>query len=387
MIEREVEGELKCLAREFRSVLIIGPRQSGKTTLAKKAFPNKPYVLLEEPDARRFATDDPRGFLAGFPDGAILDEVHKTPELLSYIQGILDESPRKGLFVLTGSCNFKLMESVSQSLAGRVGQIELLPLSALELSEANQLPETIDETLFKGGYPEIYDQSLTPERWHNAYISTYLERDVRQLTNLKDSMAFQRFLGLCAANCAQTLNFNKIGADCGMHHNTVSSWFSILQTTYVAFLLPPHFQNFRKRLVKTPKIYFYDTGLLCGLLGIEKSEQLRFHPLRGALFENWVVSELLKARFNQGKKSNLFFWRNNTGLEVDVIMDKAGTLVPLEIKSGATIASDWFKNIVKWKELAGESSEKGVLVYGGNQRQKRSDCDVVPWNRIMTIPV
>ncbi len=387
MIKREAEKMLKRFSSEFRAVLINGPRQSGKTTIAKKVFPDKPYVLLEEPDTRQFAIEDPRRFLAQFPEGAILDEVHKAPDLLSYIQGIIDKSKKMGQFILTGSCNFKLMESISQSLAGRVGQFELLPLSVSEIAASDRLPATLEETLFMGGYPELHDQSLSPERWYNAYIDTYLERDVRQLMNLKDLLPFQRFLGLCAANCSQTLNTNRLGSDCGVHHNTVSSWLSILQATYVVFLLPPHFANFRKRIVKTPKLYFYDTGLVTRLLGIDTPRQLVNHPLRGALFENWVVSELFKQRFNKGRKSNLYFWRNNTGLEIDIIIDKGRKLQPLEIKSGATIASDWFRNLDKWRELAGPCADAGILVYGGDQQQKRSSATIVPWNKVMSVSV
>ena len=387
MIERQAEPALRHFAKQFRAVLINGPRQSGKTTLAKTVFHEKPYALLEEIDTRRFATEDPRAFLAQYPDGAILDEVHKAPELLSYLQGILDTSGARGQYVLTGSCNFQLLESISQSLAGRVGQFELLPLSQSELGQGAEPPESLEETLFRGGYPEVHGESLDGERWYNAYIETYLERDVRQLINLRDVMTFQRFLGLCAGNCSQLLNTSRIGSDCGVHHNTVSNWLSILQATYVVFLLPPHSANFRKRLVKTPKLYFFDTGLACRLLGIERPQQLVSHPLRGALFENWVVSELMKARFNQGKKSNLFFWRNNTGLEVDVIADHGETLLPVEVKSGATIASDWFTNLHKWTELAGSTAEPGFLVYGGNLPQKRSTVTVLPWREIGTLAV
>lgn len=387
MIRRDAEKELKALSREFRAVLITGPRQSGKTTLARKVFPDKPYLLLEEPDTRQFAIEDPRRFLSRLPEGAILDEVHKTPELLSYIQGIIDNSDKRGMFILTGSCNFRLMESVTQSLAGRLGQIELLPLSLNELADSGKLPETLEDMLFSGSYPEVYEHKLSPERWYNAYISTYLERDVKQLMNIKDSMTFQKFLGLCAANCSQMINTSRIGGDCGIHHNTVSSWLSILQTTYVAFLLPPHFKNFRKRIVKTPKIYFYDTGLVCRLLGIENADQLQLHPLRGPLFENFVISELLKMRYNQGKKSNLYFWRNNTGLEIDILIDKGEKLQPLEIKSGQTVASDWFQNINKWQQLAGRISENGILVYGGESCQERSGSLIIPWNKIMEINI
>ena len=319
MIARSAERELRALAREFKAVVVTGPRQSGKTTLVQKVFSKKPYVLLEEPDVRSFAIEDPRRFLEQFPDGAVLDEVQRTPDLFSYIQGTLDGGTKTGQFILTGSCNFGLMESITQSLAGRVGIIELFPFSLTELQAAGCAPEKLDSLLFQGLYPAIYDQKPRVSRWHNAYVMTYIERDARQLINLKDLALFQRFLGLCAANIGQLVNTARLGADCGVHHNTIRSWLSLLETSYLAFRLQPHFSNFRKRLVKSPKLYFCDVGLAARLLEIENESQLARHPLRGALFENWCVVELLKARLNRGLSPNLYFWRNHVGMEIDVI--------------------------------------------------------------------
>jgi predicted AAA+ superfamily ATPase len=289
---------------------------------------------------------------------------------------------KPGRFVLTGSSNFGLMESISQSLAGRVGVLELLPFSLGELQKAGRAPEDVDGLLFKGLFPELHDRKLRTPRWHNAYISTYVERDARQLINLKDLTLFQRFLGLCAANVGQLLNTVRLGADCGVHHATVRSWLSILETSYILFRLHPHHRNFRKRLVKTPKLYFFDTGTAARLLGIESEAQLGTHPLRGALFENWAVVELLKARLNRGASRNLYFWRNHRGVEIDVVLDHGTTLLPVEVKSGATVASDWLGNLEEWTRLAGKAAEPAWLLYGGDKRQQRKLGTVLPWHQI-----
>lgn len=382
MIERAAEKELRLLARDFRAVVVTGPRQSGKTTLVRAVFPGKPYALLEEPDIRAFAVEDPRRFLAMYPEGAILDEIQRAPELLSYLQGILDEDREPGQFILTGSCNFSLMEAVTQSLAGRAGILELLPFSLEELQNVNSAPGTVDSLLFQGLYPAVYDQGPRVARWYSAYVMTYLERDVRNLLNIRDVSQFQRFLRLCASNVGQLLNTVRLGADCGVHHNTIRAWLNILETSYLAFRLHPHSHNFRKRLVKTPKLYFYDTGVVAKLLGIENERQLVTHPLRGSLFENWCITELMKSRFNRGLSSNLYFWRNHVGLEIDVIVDHGSRLLPVEIKSGATVASDWFGSIRKWNELAGKEAEAAWLIYGGRDSQERKQVRVEPWNRI-----
>ena len=385
MVERIAEAELRRLAGEFKVVVVNGPRQAGKTTLVKTTFPQKPYVLLEDPDTRAFATEDPRRFLGQYPQGAVLDEIQRAPALVSYLQGVVDSRDAPGQFILTGSCNFLLMESIGQSLAGRAGHLELLPFSLAEVVSATGMPQGADALMFKGGYPPLYDHDIRVDRWHNAYIATYLERDVRQLINLKDLLAFQKFMALCAANTGQLLNMQRLGVDCGTHHSTVKAWLAILHASYVLFLLPPHHANFRKRMVKSPKLYFHDTGLAARLLGIQSVEQLGHHPLRGALFENLVVSELLKARFNRGLQSNLYFWRNNTGIEVDVIVDHGEKLLPVEIKSGETVCQDWFKNLSAWESYAGDAAEPPLLVYGGGRREPRQTAEVVPWAELPSL--
>ena len=382
MIERVAGKLVKTLASEFKVVAITGPRQSGKTTLARFAFDDKPYASLEEPDVRVFAEADPRGFLAQFPHGAVLDEVQRVPGLLSYIQGIVDTRKQPGQFILTGSEHFGLVHHITQSLAGRAGFLRLLPFSAAELKQAGLLPGEIMELLFKGGYPPIYDQPVVPERWYNAYITTYIERDVRQLQNIRDLSLFQRFLALCAGNTGQLLNMARIGADCGINHETARIWLSVLEASYIIFRLQPHHRNFRKRLVKTPKLYFWDTGLASRLLGIETAHQLHTHPLRGALFENWVISEAYKQRGAQGKSDNFYFWRNNTGLEVDLLIDTGTSLHPIEIKSGTTIAQDWLGPLRQWLDLAGDAGAKPAIVYGGKECQTRKGVLIVPWTEM-----
>ncbi len=385
MIPRQSAGLARILAREFKVVAIIGPRQSGKTTLAQAVFGDRPYVSLEEPDQRRFAEEDPRRFLALYPDGAIIDEAQRCPDLFSYLQGVVDSRDGTGQFILTGSQHFGLLERITQSLAGRVGFLRLLPFSLGELSGGGWLPDKLDELLFKGAYPPVYDLLAAPERWYNAYITSYVERDVRQLLNVRDLGAFQRFVSLCAGYCGQLVNASRIGADVGMTHNTIRSWLDLLETSFILFRLHPHHRNFRKRLVKNPKLYFYDTGLAARLLGIESPEQLSTHPMRGALFENWVVVELLKSRCNRGKADNLFFWRNHVGLEIDVVAEHGQRLLPIEIKAGSTVAADWFPVLAKWTEMAGDVAAPPWLVYGGAQRQQRADVEVLPWQQIETL--
>jgi uncharacterized protein len=385
VIPRTASETLATIASQFKAVAIIGPRQSGKTTLSRLTFDDRPYVSLEDPDTREFAHSDPRRFLAQFQGGAIFDEVQRVPELFSYLQGILDGASEPGRFVLTGSHHFGLMDTISQSLAGRVGFIKLLPFSFVELKNAPISVGSLETQLFKGGYPPIYDMNASPELWYNAYIASYIERDIRLLVNVQDIGVFQRFMRMCAANVGQMLNMTRMGADLGIDQKTVRAWMGILETSFIVFRLMPHHANFRKRLVKTPKLYFYDTGLAARLLGIEAPEQLVSHTMRGALFENWVITELVKYRYNRGKESNLFFWRNNTGHEVDIIADLGESLQPIEVKSGTTIARDWFDNLVRWRSLAKERSLKPCLVYGGKLAQTREQVDVIPWNDIDTL--
>ena len=385
MVDREAAPLARTLAREFKIVAIIGPRQAGKTTLARAVFAAKPYASLEDPDLLSFAQEDPRRFLALYPGGAVIDEAQRCPELFSYLQGVVDRRPEPGQFVLTGSQHFGLVQRITQSLAGRVGFVNLLPFSAGELQAGGWLSDSLDETLLRGGYPPIFDMPAAPERWYNAYLVTYAERDVRQLRNVQDLATFQRMLRLCAGAVGQLADLTRIGNDAGVDQKTVRAWLNVLEASFILFRLPPHERNFRKRLVRTPKLYFYDTGLAARLIGIESAAQLSAHPLRGALFENWVITEFLKGRWNAGRQSNLSFWRSHGGLEIDLLLEQGQVLAPVEVKSGATVSRDWFKPLRRWRELAGDTAGRAAIVYGGDQAQQRSDAEVVPWRRVAAV--
>lgn len=382
MISRTAQEALLRLAQGFPVVAITGPRQSGKTTLAKLSFPGKPYLSLEDPDIRSIAETDPRGLLAGFPNGAILDEAQRAPHLFSYLQTKVDEHTTPGMFVLTGSQQFGLLSGISQSLAGRVGLVQLLPLAASELESAGQLPESLEELLVRGLYPPIYDRNVLPGDWFAGYIATYVERDVRQLINIRDLTAFQRFVRMCAARTGQILNLSSLAADCGITHNTAASWISVMEASYLIYLLRPHYRNFNKRLIKAPKLYFCDVGLASWLMGIHDSEQVRFHAQRGALFETFVVTEFLKGRFNKGLPSNLFFWRDSKGLEIDLILEDGEDLYPVDIKSGQTIVPDFFKALKSWGTLSGRTEMPAWLVYGGDRELNNRNISIVPWMQI-----
>lgn len=382
MLPRDAEPTIRQLAGGYPVVAVTGPRQSGKTTLVRAMFADRPYVSLEDLDEREFAEQDPRGFLARFPDGAVLDEVQRAPGLFSYLQTRVDQERRSGLFILTGSQQFDLLSSITQTLAGRVALVPLLPFTLGELQAGGQAPESLEELLFKGLYPPVHDRELEPGIWHANYVRTYVERDVRQMINVRDLSAFQRFVRMCAARTGQLLNLSMLATDCGITHNTARSWLSVLEASYLVHLLQPHHRNFNKRLVKTPKLYFCDPGLAAWLLGIQTPAQLAIHPQRGALFETWVVSEMLKARFNRALGSNLYFWQDRSGHEVDVLVEQGGTLIPVEIKSGQTVVADFFRGIEKWAEIAGDAGGRPWLVYAGAQRQSRSSVEVVPWQQI-----
>ena len=388
MIPRKITNKLLDLSTKYPVVAITGPRQSGKTTLVKHTFSDKKYLSLEDPDTREYAITDPRGFLSTCPDGAILDEVQRAPDLFSYIQTIVDDRNKEGLFILTGSFNFGLMEGITQSLAGRTGLLTLLPFSYHELAGVDIAPSLLEKLLYRGGYPRIYDKDLPPSEWYANYITTYLERDVRALKKIGDLDQFQKFIKMCAARCGQLLNLSSLGNDCGITHNTAKEWLSVLRASYIVFLLQPHFKNFNKRLVKTPKLYFYDTGLLCYLLGITNYSEINTHALRGPIFESWVISELIKGRFNRGLKENLYFWRDNTGNEVDCIIEQGNNLLALEIKSGQTISKDFFKGLLYWSKISGIKTADTYLVYGGDQSQERKDGIVKGWNSFAeTLPL
>lgn len=379
MIPRHAEATARRLAGFYPIVAITGPRQAGKTTLAKAVFPRKPYVSLEDPDVRDFALSDPRGFLARYPDGAVLDEAQRCPELFSYLQTLVDGDRRMGLFVLTGSQQFGLLAGISQSLAGRVGLVHLLPFSLGELAEAGQAPD-LDALLWQGLYPGIYDRKIPPHAWYADYVATYVERDVRQMINVRDLNAFRRFVRMCAARTAQPVNLSALAADCGITHNTAKAWISILEASYLVMLLPPHHRNFGKRLSKTPKLYFYDAGLAAWLAGIESPKQLALGSLRGALFETWVVSEFVKHRCNRALSPQMYFWRDSSGQEIDLLVERGERLFPVEIKAGQTIAGDWFGTLEKFAGWSGEPG--GCLIYGGSHRQTRRGIEVIGWRDV-----
>ncbi len=382
MIPRQALEPLHRLARGFPIVALTGPRQSGKTTLARAAFAGKPYVSLENPQERAFAETDPQRFLGRFAQGAVLDEVQRCPQLLSWLQGLVDERRVMGDFVLTGSAQFDLLAGITQSLAGRVGRVELLPLSAAELSAGGLLPASLGQALLQGGYPALYDRPVSPADWFANYVASYVERDVRQLVAVRDLSTFQTFVRMCAARTGQLLNLASLGADCGISAVTARHWLTVLESSYVVTLLRPHHRNLGKRLVKTPKLYFLDSGLAAWLLGIQDAQALETHAARGALFETWVVAELLKQRFNAGRPSDLFFWRDHVGQEIDIVIDTADGLVPLEIKSGSTFAADWAGAMEKWGKLAekaGQAVLQPTLVYGGAAGFERQGLRVWSW--------
>ncbi len=387
MIPRLAAGTLQRLAKGFPVVAVTGPRQSGKTTLARQLFADKPYVSLENPEEREFAEQDPRRFLARFADGAVLDEVQRCPGLFSWLQGLVDERLRMGDFVITGSAQFDLMAGISQSLAGRVGRVELLPLSGAELGLA-LAPSSLDDVLLKGAYPALYDRELVPADWFANYVATYVERDVRQLIAVRDLGQFQRFIRMCAARSGQLLNLSALGADCGISSNTAREWISVLETSYLVTRLLPHHRNFGKRLVKSPKLYFLDVGLMAWLLGIRDATSLATHVSRGALFETWVVTELIKQRFNAGQSSDLYFWRDSQGHEVDVLFETPEGLQAIEIKSGSTVASDWTTGPRQWQMFAERENtplRTPGLVFGGSGRFERQGCEVLGWREFAGI--
>jgi hypothetical protein len=399
MIARHLAKILKAAARDYPVVTVTGPRQSGKTTLVRATFPRHRYASLEDPDTRAFATEDPRGFLDQFRSRVILDEVQRVPDLFSYIQGIVDRVDRPGQFILSGSQNFLLLHRVSQSLAGRCAVLRLLPLSRSELigrpvrdvakpstvrrpvgAPTHATTADLFETLFTGGFPRIHDKGIKPHSWLANYYQTYLERDVRDLLNVGDLDGFGRFVRLCAGRSGQLLNASSLAADAGISHTTARRWLSILEASFVVYLLRPHHRNFNKRLVKSPKLYFVDTGLLSYLLRVQSPVDLATHAARGAIFETWVVSEALKNYYNRGAEPDLYFWRDSAGHEVDLLIDMGAKQIPIEVKSGQTVASDFFTDLDYWQDLAGQAAGGAVLVYGGESTFRRQGVSVVPWS-------
>jgi hypothetical protein len=379
MISRIAEKTIRKLLRGFPIVTITGPRQSGKTTLARAVFKNKPYASLEEPDIRQAANDDPRSFLARFPQGAVLDEVQRCPGILSYLQTRVDAESRMGVYILMGSQQFGLMSGITQSLAGRTAFVELLPFSTRELTTAGKLPANIDTMMLTGGYPPIYDRKLDPSSWYSAYVTAYVERDVRQMLKIHELETFQRFVKLCAGRTGQLLNLSSLATECGITHNTAKAWISVLEASYLIFLLRPHSVNFNKRLIKMPKLYFYDAGLASWLLGIRTTEQMITHPLRGSIFETFIISELVKSKLNKGEKPAFFFWRDSNGNEIDLIVEQGINLMPIEIKSGRTLTHESFAGLEKWLALAGKKAAVPALIYGGDDSYTQTGIKVVGW--------
>ena len=377
MIKREIAPYLIDLFQRYPFVTVTGPRQSGKTTLCRETFPHLSYVNLEAPDQREFAESDPRGMLARLGTGAIIDEIQRVPSLLSYLQVVGDEHRENSLYILTGSQQFKLSDAINQSLAGRTALLHLLPFSMAERKRIKP-SESVEELLYGGFYPRVHDQSLEPRQAYADYIATYVERDVRQVGEIRNVSSFQRFVRLCAGRVGQLVNLSSLGSDAGVSHVTARHWLTLLEASYIAFRLSPLHTNIRKRLVKSPKLYFYDVGLAAHLIGIEHAEQLASHPLRGALFENMIVVECLKYRFNRGRRSNLSFYRDSRGLECDLLFEAAEGTVAIEIKSGMTIASDYFAKLSRIVKLIPNVSKK-VVVYGGTERQSRKAGEVVPF--------
>jgi len=378
-VPRQIADQVIESSQKYPVVSITGPRQSGKTTLVREIFPDNAYVSLERPDYRQQAEEDPNRFLRSFSEGVILDEAQRTPDLFSYIQGIVDETRKPGQFILTGSQNFLLIERITQSLAGRVAIFKLPPFSLPELQSSPYSPSNLDKFLFTGTYPPIYDRGHQPNDWYSNYIQTYIERDVRSLRKVTDLALFQKFLGLCAGRVGQLLNLSSLAGECGISHNTARDWMSVIEASFIAFRLQPYHENFNKRIIKQPKLYFFDAGLLCALLGLRDPSQLAQHYLRGNIFESFVVSELVKARWVAGHSGNGHFWRDSHGHEIDYLIETPIGPIPVEIKSGETVRPGLFEGLAYWSKLTGSPPEEGCLIYGGKERQDRKNGRVIGW--------
>lgn len=381
MFQRTLESKLLDLQTQFPVLALFGPRQSGKTTLARTLFPEHRYVNLEAFEEQEFAAEDPRGFLQRFQGdkGVILDEIQKTPTLLSYIQIEVDKEDSVGKFVLTGSQNILLNHHVNQTLAGRVALLTLLPFSIEELRKEGQLPSTPQEAVFKGFYPRIYHHAADPVVFAESYIRTYVERDVRDIQQVTSLLEFQKFMRLCAARIGQLLDLTALSRDAGLSLATVKAWLSVLEASYIIFLLQPHHVNFNKRLVKMPKLYFYDTALACNLLRLTHPDDVYDHYLRGALFESMILSDFLKKRYHRGLPPNVYFWRDKLGVEIDCLLEEGASLAPIEIKSSATIQTDMFDNLSKWRSWAGKEAPPGTVIYGGEEEQSRAIGRILSW--------
>jgi predicted AAA+ superfamily ATPase len=373
-----MEEHLLYMATKYPVVTLTGPRQSGKSTLVRHAFPEKKYISCEDPDISLFASQDPRGFLHTYKN-AIIDEAQKAPEIFSYIQTIVDETDEPGQFVLTGSSDFLLFEKITQSLAGRTAVLRLLPFSIAEIHGIHSF-KNYEDYLFKGFYPRIYKMDIPANHFYPAYVQTYIERDVRALKNILNPGQFQLFLKMCAGRTGQLLNLSSLANECGISNTTAKSWISVLEASFIVFLLKPHYKNFNKRLVKMPKLYFYDTGLAAYLLGIRSVSQLQTHYCKGALFESFIICEIIKHKFNRGKLNNCYFWRDKNGNEIDCLIDNGDHLSPIEIKSGRTIMQDYFKGLDYFLKISGNTASNPYVIYGGGDSQHRSKAEIIPWS-------
>jgi len=391
MIPRTLETKLRELSGFYPVVIVTGPRQSGKTTLCCATFPDKDYVSLESLDTRDYAHEDPRGFLAEHSEGAIINEIQQAPSLLNYLQGDVDERAEPGRFILTGSQHFGLSQAISQSLAGRCGVLALLPPDLEELRHFPDVPNDLYSILWQGAYPRIYDRNIPANQWLADYTTTYVQRDVRQVINVADLMTFSSFLKLCAGRTAQEINLSSIGNDAGISHNTARAWISIMETSYIVHRLPAWHANIRKQVVKAPKLHFFDSGLVCYLLGIREPEQLRHHPLRGAIFESWVVSEIFKLQVNRGEQPSMYHYRESRGPEIDLLVDRGEELYAIEIKSAATASTEFFKHFrhfpARMQGTGLPSAIKNCVVYGGDDSQQRSKTRLVSWRNVPEILV
>lgn len=387
LIKRSLTDNIIEAATEFPVIAIVGPRQSGKTTLAQTIFPHHKYISLEDFDDLKRALADPRSFLQDSPtaSGLIIDEIQHAPKLLSYMQTIVDREKKKGFFIVTGSQNFLVNEAITQTLAGRIAIVTLLPLSIRELQDAELLPEKIETLIHQGFYPQVYAQKISIERVYSNYVQSYVERDVRSIKNISDLTTFQNFIRLCVGRIGQELNLTSLGNDCGISHTTAKAWISLLQASYVIFLLHPYFKNFGKRLIKAPKLYFVDTGLACHLLNLSSAEEVAAHYLRGGLVESLIISDLFKQYYNTERQPRVYFWRDQGGHEIDCIIDETQYPIPVEIKSGKTVVEDFFKGLNYWEQITDKSHKQRYLIYGGSEDQKWSAAQVLSWKSAGTL--
>jgi predicted AAA+ superfamily ATPase len=385
IIQRTIAPHLKKLAQQFSAVAVLGPRQSGKTTLVKDTFPNHAYVTLEDIDTKMIAHEDPRGFLQAYSqyEGVIIDEAQEVPELFSYMQGVIDKEYKPGFFILTGSQNFLMHEKITQTLAGRIALLTLLPLSVHELEQANLLPDEVESLMIKGFYPQLYTRPIDVRTWCANYINTYVEKDVRQLLKITDVLVFGRFLKLCAARIGNLINYAELARDCDISPHTAKQWISILETSYIIKLLSPYYRNFSKRVTQHPKLYFYDSSLACQLLNIRTNDELFNHPLRGALFESFVISEFFKYNYNNNESPQIYFWRDARGHEIDCIIEKSYTeIIPIEIKASKTVATSFFDGLVEWKTISNQEDVTPYVVYGGPDSILREKGHIYSWKAI-----